>query len=114
MSRTNPRSGAWLTAVVSFHQDLINAARNEALTATWPAILTTIRWSMKLQMMLPELTLSHDPVADYAKVFEKIASQDAEGTLIEMALLIDASHADALSNMKQVVAREMAMEPAPL
>lgn len=102
MARANPRTGAWLNAIVAFHKDLLNAGRNEALSSLWPAIQTTLRWSIKLQMMLPTLSLAHDPVADHARVFEKVASQKAEGALTETALLIEAALADALLNMQRV------------
>ena len=102
MARTNPRTGAWLNAIVAFHHGLLSAGRNEALTSLWPAIQTTLRWSVKIQMMLPTLLLGHDPVADHARVFEKLASQNADGALTEMALLIDAALADTLSNMRRV------------
>ena len=108
MARTNPRTGAWLNAIVAFHQDLLTAGRNEALSSLWPAIQTTLRWSIKLQMMLPTLSLAHDPVADHARVFEKVASQNAEGALTETALLIEAALADTLSNMQRV----NALQPA--
>jgi DNA-binding FadR family transcriptional regulator len=106
MARTSPRSGAWLNAIVAFHQELLYAGRNEALSSLWPAIQTTIRWSGKLQMMLPDLVLAHDPVADHARVFEKVASQNAEGTLTEMALLIEAALADTLSHMRRIAEAE--------
>jgi DNA-binding FadR family transcriptional regulator len=89
LARANPRSGAWLNAIVAFHQELLSAGRNEALASLWPAVQTTLRWSVKLQIMLPTLSLAHDPVADHARVFEKVASQNAEGALTEIALLID-------------------------
>ena len=56
MARANPRTGAWLNAIVAFHHELMSAGRNEALSSLWPAIQTTLRWSIKLQMMLPTLT----------------------------------------------------------
>lgn len=102
MARMNPRTGGWLNAIIAFHQDILTAGRNEAITSLWPAVQTTLRWSVKLQMMLPTLTLAHDPVADHARVFEKIASQNAEGALQEMALLIDAALSDTLGNMNRV------------
>jgi DNA-binding FadR family transcriptional regulator/acetyl esterase/lipase len=102
MSRSSPRSGAWLTAAVGFHQLLLTASRNEVLVSMWPAIQTTIRWSVRLQMMLPDLSLVSDPVADHARVFERIAARDPQGTLTEMALLTDAAFADTLSNMKRI------------
>jgi len=102
MARMNPRTGGWLNAIIGFHQELLTAGRNEAVTSLWPAIQTTLRWSVKLQMMLPKLVLDHDPVADHARVFEKVASQSAEGALTEMALLIDSALADTLSNMVRI------------
>ena len=102
MARMNPRTGAWLNAIVSFHKVILTACGNEAVASLWPAIQTTLRWSVKLQMMLPTLILEHDPVADHARVFEKIASQNAEGAVLEMALLIDSSLSDTLSNLRRV------------
>jgi acetyl esterase/lipase/DNA-binding FadR family transcriptional regulator len=102
MAKMNPRTGAWLNAIIAFHQGLMTAGGNEAVSALWPAIQTTLRWSVKLQMMLPTLTLAHDPVADHARVFEKIASQSADGALTEMALLIDTALADTLGNFQRV------------
>jgi acetyl esterase/lipase/DNA-binding FadR family transcriptional regulator len=102
MARANPRTGAWLNAIVAFHHELLTAGRNEALSSLWPAIQTTLRWSIKLQMMLPTLSLAHDPVADHARVFEKIASQNGEGALTETALLIEAALSDTLANMRRV------------
>jgi DNA-binding FadR family transcriptional regulator len=105
MARTNPRSGAWLNAIIAFHRGVLTASRNEAVAALWPAIETTLRWSVKLQMMLPTLTLAHDPVADHARVFERIASQSAEGALTEMALLTDSALLDTLHNFARVAER---------
>jgi len=111
MARMNPRTGGWLNAIIAFHQELMTAGRNEAVSSLWPAIQTTLRWSVKLQMMLPTLSLAHDPVADHARVFEKIVSQNAEGALTEMALLIDTALGDTLSNMRRVkVARSEGAE----
>lgn len=108
MARMNPRTGGWLNAIIAFHEELLGAARNEAIGALWPAVQTTLRWSVKLQMMLPTLSLAHDPVADHARVFEKIASQNAEGALQEMALLIDSALQDTLTNSRRVkAAREV-------
>ena len=107
MARTNPRSGAWLNAIISFHQELVVAGENEALASLWPAIQATMRWSVTLQMKLPTLQLAHDPVADHARVFEKIASKDAEGALQEMALLIEASLGDTLAKRKRVTQAEV-------
>jgi acetyl esterase/lipase/DNA-binding FadR family transcriptional regulator len=105
MARLNPRTGGWLNAIIAFHQDILTSGRNQAVTALWPAVQTTLRWSVKLQMMLPALMLEHDPVADHARVFEKVASQNAEGALQEMALLIDAALSDTLGHMHLLKSR---------
>ena len=108
MARMNPRTGGWLNAIIGFHQELLIAGHNEAVTSLWPAIQTTLRWSVKLQMMLPTLVLDHDPVADHARVFEKVASQSAEGALTEMAMLVDAALSDTLSNMRRIARARVA------
>jgi acetyl esterase/lipase/DNA-binding FadR family transcriptional regulator len=108
MARMNPRTGGWLNAIIAFHEELLSSAQNDAISALWPAVQTTLRWSVKLQMMLPTLSLAHDPVADHARVFEKIASQNAEGALQEMALLIDAALQDTLTNSRRVNAARSA------
>jgi len=102
MARTDPRSGGWLSAVTLFHRDLLSASHNEAVSALWPAIQTTLQWSVQLQMSTPGISAEHDPVAGHARVFEKIASRDAEGALTEMALHIDEALADTMSNFRQI------------
>jgi DNA-binding GntR family transcriptional regulator len=98
----SPRSGGWLNAIIAFHQVVLAAGRNDAVAALWPVIQTTLRWSVRLQMMLPDPARGHDQVADHARVFERIASQSADGALAEMALLIDTALDDALSNMRRI------------
>ena len=101
MARTNPSSGGWLNAVVNFHQSILLASKNAAIASLWPVIGTNIRWSMKLQMMLPSLRLVRDPVADHARVFETIASQNPQEAARVMELLIEATLIDSLENLKR-------------
>lgn len=101
MARTNPTSGGWLSAVVSFHQTILLASKNAAIASLWPVIGTNIRWSMKLQMMLPSLKLVRDPVADHARVFETVASQNASEAARAMEMLIEATLIDNLENLKR-------------
>lgn len=101
MARTNPSSGGWLNAVVNFHQAILLASKNAAIASLWPVIGTNIRWSMKLQMMLPSLRLVRDPVADHARVFETIASQNAPEAARAMEMLIEATLIDSLENLKR-------------
>lgn len=102
MSRTGPRSGAWAKATIGFHEQLLAACGNEALVSLWPPIHTTLQWSLGLQMRLPVLQLEHDPVVDHVRVYEEIASRNAEGALREAAILVDTSLADTLSNLRRI------------
>src|SRR5262249_9136494 len=75
MARLDARSDSWSIAVLRFHELILRSCANELIGATWPAIQVTLQWSVKLQMSQPDLHLVGDPVADHAKVFEKIAAQ---------------------------------------
>jgi acetyl esterase/lipase/DNA-binding FadR family transcriptional regulator len=108
MAGMNPRTGGWLNAIIEFHKNILVNCGNEAVASLWPAIQTTLRWSVKLQVMLPTSTHEHDPVGDHAKVFEKIASQNAEGALQEMAMLVDSSLVDTIANIRRINASKMA------
>jgi acetyl esterase/lipase/DNA-binding FadR family transcriptional regulator len=102
IARSSPYSGGWLNAVIAYHKAILFSTKNEAFTAIWPVINATVRWSVKLQMMLPTLELVRDPVADYAAVFEKITSQNAKAAHQAMAELVDRSLVDTLANFKRV------------
>jgi DNA-binding FadR family transcriptional regulator len=101
MARTNPSSGGWLIAVVGFPLAVLLASKDTALASLWPVIGTAFRWSMKLEMMLPSLRLMRDPVADHARVFETIASQNPPEAARAMETLIEATLIDSLENLKR-------------
>lgn len=101
MARSAPNSGGWLNAIVSFHKGVLLATKNKAIASLSPAISANIRWSMKLQMSLPSLSLLRDPVADNARVFETISAQNAKQAGHAMASLIDAALVDTLENLKR-------------
>jgi len=102
IARSSPYSGGWLNAVIAYHKTILFSTKNDAFAAIWPVINATVRWSVKLQMMLPTLELVRDPVADYAAVFEKITSQDAKAAHQAMADLVESSLVDTLANFKRV------------
>ncbi|MEO9229391.1 MAG: alpha/beta hydrolase fold domain-containing protein [Devosia sp.] len=97
-----PDSMDWLDATVDYHRGILTASKNAALPGLWPAINATLRWTAKLQMMLPTLQLVHDTVADHARVFKKIKTQDAAGAQTEMRNLIETSFVDAIANLGRV------------
>ena len=101
MARSNPTGGSWLNAVVSFHQTILRASKNATIASLWPVIGTSVRWSMKLQMMLPDFKLMRDPVADHARVFETIAAQKPEDAARATEMLIEATLIDSLENLRR-------------
>lgn len=97
MARHNAQDQAWQNAVLDFHHLVLGWSKNELLTAMWPPVEVTLCWSLNLQTCQSNPCLVSDPVADHAKVFQKVASQDPEGALREMAFLIDAALADTMA-----------------
>ena len=73
MAKLGPRDKAWHGAVLDFHHFVLSASGNELLAAMWPPVQVTLQWSLNLAMAELKLRLAGDPVADHAKVFEKIA-----------------------------------------
>lgn len=104
MARHNPQDQVWHKATLDFHHLVLGASGNELLAAMWPPVQVTLRWSLNLQLAQAEPRLVGDPVADHAKVFEHIASQNAEGALREMAFLIDAALADTIATLTRAAA----------
>ena len=97
MARLTPHDRDWQGAILDFHHVILIASENEFLTAMWPTVQVTLQWSLNLQASQPDLRPVGEPVAEHAKVFESIASQNAEGALREMAFLIDAALADTIA-----------------
>lgn len=107
MARLAPNDRGWQGAVLDFHHVILRASDNEMLGAMWPAVQVTLQWSINLQGAQPGSRPVGEPVAEHAKVFENIASQNAEGALREMAFLIDG----ALADMIAILARSSAGLP---
>jgi acetyl esterase/lipase/DNA-binding FadR family transcriptional regulator len=101
LARVTPDDRDWQGAILDFHHVILTASENEFLVAMWPTVQVTMQWSLNLQASHPDHRPVGEPVAEHAKVFEHIASQNAEGALREMAFLIDAALADTIT----VVAR---------
>jgi acetyl esterase/lipase/DNA-binding FadR family transcriptional regulator len=95
MARLNPNERDWQDAILDFHRVILESSENDLLAAMWPTVQVTLQWSLNLQSSQPTQPRSGEPVSEHAKVFENIASQNAEGALREMAFLIDAALADA-------------------
>ena len=108
MARVAPSSKDWHHAVLDFHHCVLRSSENELLAAMWPTVQVSLQWYLNLQTSQPTPRPGADPVADHAKVFENIASQNAEGALREMAFLIDAALADTISILGRETATPLA------
>jgi DNA-binding FadR family transcriptional regulator len=102
MTESAPDTIEWLSTIVDFHHSLLLASKNEALAALWPAIGLTLRWSVKLQMILPALRSTRDSLADHARIFECIASQNSSAAHAAMTKLIEWTFADTIHNLRRV------------
>jgi DNA-binding FadR family transcriptional regulator len=111
MARLDPGDAGWHGGLLAFHDGLLRCCDNEVLAAMWPAIQVTLQWGQALQMSQPNFRLVSDPVADHAKVFEKIAAQSAEDALQEMAFLIDAALADTIANLARMSRLQPTTDP---
>ena len=100
MAKLDPHDRNWQAAVLDFHQVILTTSGNEILAAMWPPVLMTLQWSLNLQMSQANPHFVGDPVADHAKVFESIASQNAERALKEMAFLVDGALADTVAALE--------------
>ena len=97
MAKSGPRSGTWLQAAIMFHQTILQATHNDAFLALTSVVTSTLTWSSKLLMTANAPPPPRDPVGDHARVFERIASEDAEGARTAMRELVRASFDAALS-----------------
>ena len=100
MAKLNPHDRDWQTSVLDFHHIILTTCDNDLLAAMWPTVQVTLQWSLNLQMSQATPHLVGDPTADHAKVFEGIASQDAERALKEMAFLVDGALADTITALE--------------
>lgn len=93
---------ASLEALADFHRNVLLASRNEALSALWPAIDTTLRWSARLQSMLPVHHTLEPLITSHSRVLDRIRSREALPAQEAMNALIKDSFADAIANLRQV------------
>ncbi len=95
---------AWISAMLKFHRLLLEGSGNFLLAGLWPSFDVGLRWLANLHAVYGEEGRMRDPVGDYAMVFDKLASQDAEASMIHAAYLIDEALADAASILQRLAA----------
>lgn len=93
---------ASLDALSDFHRSVLLASKNEALGTLWSAIDTTLRWSARLQSILPGHLAIEPLITSHSRVLDRIRARQASAAQEAMNALIKESFADAIANLRQV------------
>jgi DNA-binding FadR family transcriptional regulator len=102
LAGANPGSTDSFTAEVEFHRHILLASKNEALWGLWSAIELTLRWSAKLQRMLPVHYTLEKLVTDHSRLLDRVKETKAAEAQSIMSELITQSFDDAIANLRQV------------
>jgi DNA-binding FadR family transcriptional regulator/acetyl esterase/lipase len=102
LAGTLPSSTASFDALADFHRHVLLSSKNEALAGLWSAIELTLRWSARLQSMLPAHLPLERVVTDHSRVLDKITAHRSSEAQQAMNELIMASFDDAIANLRQI------------
>jgi acetyl esterase/lipase/DNA-binding FadR family transcriptional regulator len=97
-----PGSIKSLEALADFHRNLLLASKNEALASLWPAIELTLRWSARLEGMLPRHHLLASTISDHSHVLDQIGSRQPAAAQEAMSKLIKVNFDESIANLRQV------------
>jgi DNA-binding FadR family transcriptional regulator/acetyl esterase/lipase len=102
MAGALPGSLVSLEALSDFHRQVLLASKNEALVALWSAIELTLRWSARLQSMLPRHHALEPIVSSHSRLLDRISTRDAQAAQDAMNAIIKDSFDEAIANLRQV------------
>lgn len=102
LAGATPGSPDSFSAEAEFHRRVLMASKNEALGGLWSAIELTLRWSARLQQMLPLHYTLEKLVVDHSRLFDRVKAGHAAEAQSAMSELIGHSFADAIANLRQV------------
>lgn len=102
LAGATPGSAGSFDALADFHRHVLLSSKNEALAGLWSAIELTLRWSARLQSMLPAHLTLERAVTDHSRVLDKITSHQSSEAQQAMNDLIKASFSDAIANLRQI------------
>jgi DNA-binding FadR family transcriptional regulator len=102
LAGATPGSLESFTAEAEFHRRILLASKNEALGGLWSAIELTLRWSAKLQRMLPVHLTLEKLVTEHSRLLDRIKAGQAPEAQAAMSELIRQSFDDAIANLRQV------------
>jgi hypothetical protein len=74
---------------------------NELLSALWPSIQVILQWVSNLRSTEEHVGTDEAVTSAYTSAFAKIASGDAEGSMVAMAHLVDMSLSEALEIVRR-------------
>ena len=86
MAEKTLATDAGLAADRLFHETILNASDNDALTALSSGIAAAVEWSTKFKQR--RRALPRDPVPDHRLVYDAIAARNAEDAARHMAALV--------------------------
>ena len=98
----SPGSAGSFAAEADFHRYVLLASKNEALAGLWSAIELTLRWSAKLQRMLPVHLTIEKLVTEHSRLLDRIIAGQAAESQAAMSEVITECFADAIANLRQV------------
>lgn len=102
LAGSSPGSPASFQAEADFHMRVLLSSKNEALGALWSAIQLTLRWSARLQRMLPVHSSLEKLVAGHSRVLDRIVARQATEAQSAMTEVVRHSFDDAIANLRQV------------
>jgi DNA-binding FadR family transcriptional regulator/acetyl esterase/lipase len=102
LAGSSPGSPASFQAEADFHKRVLLSSKNEALGGLWSAIELTLRWSARLQQMLPMHYTLEKLVTEHSRLLDRILARQAAEAQAAMTEVISHSFDDAIANLRQV------------
>jgi DNA-binding FadR family transcriptional regulator/acetyl esterase/lipase len=102
LAGSSPGSAASFQAEADFHKRVLLSSKNEALAGLWSAVELTLRWSAKLQRMLPMHYTLEKLVTEHSRLLDRIVARQAAEAQAAMTEIISHSFDDAIANLRQV------------
>jgi DNA-binding FadR family transcriptional regulator len=99
MRRHSLATEAGRAADRDFHDAILRATRNDALTTLSASIGAAVNWTTQYKQRAR--ALPRNPLPDHVKVYEAIASGDGEAAAAAMRVLVDLALEDTRKEMAQ-------------
>jgi DNA-binding FadR family transcriptional regulator len=87
-----------------FHDAILRATRNDALIVLSASICSAVSWTT--QYKLRSRALPRNPIPDHLKVYEAIATGDADGAAAAMRVLVELALEDTREEMRLAMSED--------